>query len=226
MVRFNSPARAPRRSPGVDPLHTGRRLLQRLLDENASLMRELQVLRDLQRIAHEDPLTGLPNRRLFDQRLAEELSRSSRDPGMFGTLLAVDVNDLKYINDQFGHAAGDHLLQGEAEVVRGGLRTADVCCRTGGDEFMILLPDTDAAGARLVMARLRVAVMRAGSQQNVPISISIGSASWPADSRSAPELVAIADASMYTEKRRLRRATRRRRPDPARRALGKLTLVR
>ncbi|MEO5768566.1 MAG: GGDEF domain-containing protein [Polyangia bacterium] len=214
MVRFTSPARAPRRSPGADSLHAGRIILRRLLDENLVLTRELEELRVLRRMAHQDPLTGLPNRRMFDQRLAEELSRSSRDTSLRGCVLAVDVNDFKSVNDQFGHSAGDHLLKDVAVVVRGGLRDSDICCRTGGDEFMILLPDTDGDGARMVMARLRVAVIRAGSRQNVPISISIGCATWPADSRIASELVAKADAAMYAEKRRLRRTARARRRTP------------
>ncbi|MBC8132993.1 MAG: GGDEF domain-containing protein [Deltaproteobacteria bacterium] len=191
-------------------------MLRRLLEENLSLMRELEELRTLRLMAHQDPSTGLPNRRLFEERLIEELSRSARDSTSRGSLLAVDVNDLKYVNDKFGHSAGDHLLRDVADIVRGALRASDVCCRTGGDEFMILLPDTDARGARLAMARLRVAVIREGSRQAVPIGISIGSATWPTDSSIASDLVGLADRAMYAEKRRLRRHARRRRPTAAR----------
>ncbi len=210
MVRFISTARTARRSAGADSLHSGRKLLRRLRDENVFLTRELEELRELRQLAHLDALTGLPNRRLFEQRLAEELSRASRNPSSRGSLLAVDVNDLKLVNDRFGHSAGDHVLRDVAGVLRGALRTSDVCCRIGGDEFMILLPDTDAPGARLVMARLRVAVIREGSRQEVPVSISIGCSSWPADSWVATKLVAKADRAMYAEKRRLRRRPGRR----------------
>jgi diguanylate cyclase (GGDEF)-like protein len=153
--------------------------------------------------------------------LTEELSRAVRSPQRRGSLLAVDVNDLKLVNDRFGHSAGDHVLRDVAGVLRGALRTSDICCRTGGDEFMILLPDTDPRGARLVMARLRVAVIRAGSRQEVPVSISIGCSSWPVDSWVASELVAKADKAMYAEKRRMRKRARCQPP----RAGVKLSLV-
>lgn len=222
MVRFTPTARTSRRSTAADPLHNGRKLMRRLLDENILLMRELAELRGLREASHQDALTGLPNRRLFDQRLAEELSRSARSrAAVGGALLAVDVNDLKVVNDHFGHAVGDHLLRDVADVVRGALRSSDVCCRTGGDEFMILLPDTDLRGARLVMARLRAAVIRAGSRQNVPISISIGCSVWPTDSRLAAALIGKADKGMYAEKRRLRGRARLRPPKPG----AKLVLV-
>ena len=86
---------------------------------------------------------------------------------------------------------------------------------------MILLPDTDARGARLVMARLRAGVIRAGSRLNGSVSISIGSASWPVDGRDPAKLVEKADLAMYVEKRRLRAHARRRRPKWG----GKLVLV-
>lgn len=223
MVRFPSALRAPKRNQAADSPSPSRRLLRRLLDENVFLMRELEELRVLRRAAYQDSLTGLPNRRIFAQRLAEELSRSARDRTGVGALLVVDVNDLKLVNDIHGHAAGDDALRGVAELLRGALRTADVCCRTGGDEFMILLPDTDASGARQVMARLRAVVIRAGSRQDIPISISVGSASWPADGRKAEALIDKADRDMYAEKRRLRRRSRGQAPKSV--SSGKLVLV-
>jgi diguanylate cyclase (GGDEF)-like protein len=122
-----------------------------------------------------------------------------------------------------GHAIGDEVLREVADVVRGALRTADVCCRTGGDEFMILLPETDARGARQVMARLRGVVIRAGARRNLPISISVGSATWPVDGPTAAALVGHADRAMYGEKRRLRGRARRKPPAPS--MVGKLSLV-
>ena len=202
-------------------MQNSRRLLRRLLDENLTLMRELEELRLLRRFAHQDTLTGLPNRRLCEERLAEELSRARRDATSRGSLLVVDVNDLKLVNDRHGHKAGDDLLREVAAVLRRALRTADVCCRTGGDEFMILLPDTDPRGARLVMARLRAGVIRTGSRLNVSVSISIGSSSWPVAGRDPAKLIEKADRAMYVEKRRLRAHARRRPPKFG----GKLELV-
>jgi diguanylate cyclase (GGDEF)-like protein len=222
MVRFPTAARAPKR-PAVDPLHHGRLLLRRLLDENLALRRELDELRLLRRLAHQDALTGLPNRRLFEQRLHEELSRALRAGTTCGTLLVVDVNDLKLVNDRHGHAVGDDVLREVADVLRGALREADVCCRTGGDEFMILLPETNAQGAPQVMARLRAAVIRAGARRNLPVSISVGCATWPMDGRTAAAVIEHADGAMYREKRRLHGRARRKPPRPE--AGRKLALV-
>lgn len=219
MVRFPSAARAPRRPVGNLP-HHGRRLLRRLLDENLSLMRELDELRTLRRLAHEDALTGLPNRRLLQRRLSAELSRAEPEVALRGVLLVVDVNDLKVVDDLPGHSAGDGALR---EVLRRALRPEDVCCRTGGDEFIILLPDTDARGARQIMARLRAAIIRVGARNNLPISISVGSAAWPADGRTAGELIEHAEGAMLAEKRRLRGQARRKPPAPG--TVRKLSLV-
>lgn len=204
MVRRSPVLRTPpRRTLDIDPSGTGRRLLRRLLDENVRLTRELRDLRRLRRLAERDELTGLPNRRLCEERLSEELSRSRRGQGQPGSLLIVDMNDLKGVNDRHGHAAGDEALRETAEVLRGELRAADICCRTGGDEFMILLPDTDEVGARLVMARLRAAVIRASARRDaaVNISISVGAATWPTDGVHAAALIATADRAMYAQKR-------------------------
>jgi len=221
MVRFTSAQRLARRPPIRSSLETSRGLLRRLLDENTELTSELRELRKLRRLAHRDSLTGLPNRRLFERRLDEELSRAGRDASQRGSLVVVDVNDFKLVNDEFGHGAGDHVLRDVAQLVRMALRTEDVCCRTGGDEFMVLLPDTDARGARVVMARLRAAAIRAGSRRDISISISTGASSWPADGTQAAILVRKADAAMYAEKRRQRGMARRRPPAPG----GKLSLV-
>ena len=129
------------------------------------------------------------------------------------------MNELKWVKDQLGHAGGDAVLQETARVLRGTLRAADLCCRTGGDEFMILLPETSAAGARLAMARLRASVIRAGARQNIPLSISIGMSSWPADGQAVADLIRTADLARDVEKRRI--ATQgRRRPPRARRPLA------
>jgi diguanylate cyclase (GGDEF)-like protein len=222
MVRFPTAARAPKR-PTSDPLHHGRRLLRRLLDENLALMRELEDLRTLRRIAHHEALTGPPNRSFLKMRLSEELSRARPVGVGAGTVLVVDVNDLKMVSAPRGQGTPEQALREVADVLKGVLRSHDVCCRTGGDEFMILLPDTDSRDARQVMARLRAAVIRAGARRNLPISISVGCATWPADGRTAAVLIERADKAMYGEKRRLRGRARRRPPTPT--AQRQLALV-
>jgi len=220
MVRSASAVRALRRAPAAESALVAERALRKLVDENRRLRREVRELRKMEQWACQDPLTGLPNRRLFEERLNEELSRAARDPAQGGALLVADLDTLKSVNDRFGHAAGDEALRETARILRGTLRTADVCCRVGGDEFMVLLPETDPAGARLVMNRLRAAVFRAGARGDVPIGISIGAASWPADGDDASRLIGVADRAMYAEKKRLR-ARGRKRPT----ARGQLSLV-
>lgn len=222
MVRFPTAERAPKR-PTSDPLHHGRRLLRRLLDENLSLMRELEDLRALRRSAHRDALTGRPNRRLFHMRLSEELARALPAGSVPGAMLVVDVNDAETIQDRHGHRSGEAALREVADILKGALRSHDVCCRTGEDQFMILLPETDSSGARQVMARLRAAVIRAGARHNLPISICVGGATWPADGRTAAVLIEHADKAIFGEKCRLRGRARRRPPTPT--GTRKLALV-
>jgi len=175
-------------------------MLRRLLEENLRLTRELRELRRLQGLAERDALTGLPNRRSWADRLTEELARSRRRRGQPGSLLIVDMNDLRGVNERFGRAMGDLALCETARVLRGTLRAPDVCCRTGGDEFMILLPETDGAAARPVIARVRAAVMRVGARRDLPISVSVGAASWPEDGHEPAELIAAADRALAGQK--------------------------
>jgi len=200
-------------------------MLRRLLEENLRLTRELRELNRLRGLTERDALTGLPNRRLWADRLTEELSRSRRTRGQPGSLLIVDVNELKGLNDRFGRATGDLALREAARVLRGALRAPDVCCRTGGDEFMILLPETDAAGARLVTARLRAAVMRAGARRDLPLSICVGAACWPQDGDEPGPLIAAADRAMAVEKQRQRRNDHREAGQPGTARTAALALV-
>ncbi len=194
----------------TQPEHLPRLALEpqaaRLLAENRRLRLEVARLSALEELAYRDSLTGLRNRRYFDERLSEELSRARRRADARGGLLCVDVNDFKAINDNFGHQAGDEALCTVGGLLEGTLRVGDICCRTGGDEFTVILPDVDAAGARDVIGRLRAAVARmeplvgGGS----PLSLAIGAALWPADGTDAVVLLGRADAAMYADKQRQR----------------------
>jgi diguanylate cyclase (GGDEF)-like protein len=153
-----------------------------------------------------DPLTGLANRRHFDQTLASEWDRSARENYPLG-LLMIDIDNFKAFNDTRGHAAGDDCLKAVARALRDHCaRPGDLVCRWGGEEFAVILPRTDAAGAGY-LARELVEVVRAlgvehGKSGALPsITISAGSASFaPANGGSAAVLVEKADTALYAAK--------------------------
>ena len=122
MVRSASAVRVLRRVPTAESALVAQRTLRKLLDENRRLRRELRELRKLERGAHQDPLTGLPNGRLFQERLREELSRTSCDPGLGGSILMVGLCGFDAAEDRFGSgfgsAAGEQALREMARVLR------------------------------------------------------------------------------------------------------------
>jgi len=181
--------------------HLAERVL-RLEEQNARLRRSVARLRVYRDMAYRDPLTGLWNRRYFDERLKEELSRAQRAGQRLCFSVAIaDLNGFKEINDQYGHLVGDELLKWVGKFLTTHLRTHDVACRTGGDEFMLLLPDLSAADAVHVIERFRTQLRHANLDRVVPVSLSIGCASWPEISESCDALLASADAAMYEDKR-------------------------
>jgi len=151
-----------------------------------------------------DDLTRLYNSRYLHQMLRRETKRSMRS-GRPLSLLFVDLDGFKQVNDTLGHAAGDELLTRIGEALRSILRDSDVLARIGGDEFALILPDTDAAEARHAADRILEAFRDrpfVGEQRGpVPIAASIGIATFPADGRTGTELIAAADAALYQVKR-------------------------
>lgn len=155
-----------------------------------------------------DPLTGIANRRFFERRLREEVLRSRRCRGPLACLL-VDLDHFKQINDHHGHQAGDEVLQRVARALATGLRGHDVLARFGGEEFVLLLPDTTLAAARDIAERLRLRVkeLRFGAREDIfGITLSAGLADLgPQDgaesvSEVALDLVKRADAALYAAK--------------------------
>jgi len=176
--------------------------VERLTRENASLRREIARLEVYRAMAYRDPLTGLWNRRYYEDRLQEELSRSRRaGPQRRFSLMAIDLDDFKLVNDVHGHAAGDLVLKEVGEFLIAHLRNHDIACRTGGDEFSIILPDLSAADCGSLVERLRGARAAANLGQTIPVSLSFGTASWPEAGDAMDELRARADEAMYADKR-------------------------
>jgi diguanylate cyclase (GGDEF)-like protein len=156
------------------------------------------------RLSRFDPLTQLHSRGHLGLALLQEIQRSARSGRPFG-LLMFDLDGLKPVNDRYGHDAGDRLLRGVADVIRGGVRVTDIAARYGGDEFIVILPETDPAGALRVAEKLRRDIAQLALPENgqmIRSSVSIGLVSYPDDGRSVPELLRRADAAMYEAKRR------------------------
>ena len=168
----------------------------------ASVGREHRQARDAAiRLSTIDSLTGLFNRSFFFTALDRELARGDRSGRSF-CLVMLDLDDLKSINDRAGHHAGDQVLRGVADVIRSRIRKIDVGARYGGDEFVVLLPETDPTGGWVFAEKIRQTIAEQGvpGLQTGP-TISIGVVSYPADGRTADALVVSADQAMYASKR-------------------------
>jgi diguanylate cyclase (GGDEF)-like protein len=151
-----------------------------------------------------DALTGLYNRGFYFTTMEQEIRRSERMDRGFAMLM-LDLDDLKPVNDRFGHQWGDRLLRAVAETIRRTVRFTDAGARYGGDEFVVLLPETDAAGAYVVAEKLRrdiAAVTLHAADRVVRSSVSVGLVSYPDDGTTIEQLVAAADVAMYEAKRR------------------------
>jgi diguanylate cyclase (GGDEF)-like protein len=155
------------------------------------------------RLSTIDSLTGLFNRNFFFAAMEREIARSARSGRGF-CLLMMDLDGLKSINDELGHFQGDRVLRGVGEVISLGVRQIDTAARYGGDEFVVLLPETDPTGAFVLAEKIRFGV------QAMPIempdeaarpSLSIGVVNYPDDGGSADELIISADGAMYASKR-------------------------
>jgi diguanylate cyclase (GGDEF)-like protein len=228
---MNAKRAVPRAEAADDPLEETRRLLQegeaadnplapelaRCLDSYEKLLRrfhktvsisdryqsqlmELKV--KLEVSASTDLLTGLPNRRKLMELLEAELSRVERHQGGFSILIA-DLDHFKAINDGHGHLAGDLLLQNIADTLRRGLRAEDSCGRWGGEEFLILLPETDRTQACLVAEKLVAAVGRAAVDwegKRLSVTLSVGVAAWR-PGLSLDDCLRLADDALYGAKR-------------------------
>lgn len=179
----------------------------RLTRQNAVLRREISRLQVYRAMAYRDPLTGLWNRRYFEERLKEEASRSERaGSGRRFAVLVVDINDFKTINDQHGHLAGDAVLKWVGSFLVTHLRTHDVACRTGGDEFSVLLPDVSADDCVRLVTRLREQLGAANASREFPVELSLGTGSWPESATTCDRLLHAADEDMYADKRRQKAA--------------------
>jgi diguanylate cyclase (GGDEF)-like protein len=157
----------------------------------------------LSALAYEDPLTGLANRRGFEVELDRALGSARRYRGSI-SLLMIDLDGMKQVNDRWGHPVGDEALRRVADVLRASLRSNDLAARLGGDEFAVVLPATSAEGAERVARRIRSRIASLSLPHGVRLSASVGMAVLDGEgaaSAGGSALVARADAALYAAKR-------------------------
>lgn len=198
-------------------IHRHRRLLQRSLGRDVGMavaacdylanvqhrllkprIIEAEQLNAMAEHATTDELTGLYNRRSFEHALAREVERSRRY-GVSASLLLLDLDGFKALNDTHGHPAGDRVLRYVAAMMCRHLRSTDLPCRLGGDEFAVILCDTPATEALAVAERIRIDVERAFAR--AALTVSAGVASVPAHASTAEKLLGSADRALYAAKR-------------------------
>lgn len=193
-------------SHGALPVHRGdevgelARSFQDMERQISRQLAELNLSRDaMAHLAHHDALTGLPNRRMFEQRLGQVLELSRRS-GRSCALLFVDLDDFKAINDTRGHAVGDLVLQAVARTIVGAVRQVDTVARLAGDEFTVLCENVDSEEAALqIVTKLQHAFEPPLDIDGEPLAVraSIGLSLFPRDAQDARTLMASADAAMY-----------------------------
>lgn len=162
----------------------------------------LRYVRRLRELTLHDPLTGLLNRRALDTELQREWSRLQRDGAPFA-LLALDLDHFKRVNDRHGHLVGDEVLAQTAQRLRDTVRGSDLVARTGGEEFVVLMPGIDDAGARMAAERLRAAVAGtpfAVSAGPLPLSVSVGVATVCQPGSGPRDALQRADRALYAAK--------------------------
>ncbi len=163
----------------------------------AALKRRLEAEHQL---ARTDPLTGLSNRRAFLEMAVVEMERARRT-GRPLTVAYLDADAFKAVNDEYGHAQGDAVLFAAASTLRGATRVLDGVSRLGGDEFGLLLVDTDGPTAKVLLQRLRGALLETMATNGWRVTFSIGAATFAAPPRSLDEMLSHADQLMYDAKR-------------------------
>ena len=164
---------------------------------------ERLVVDEMRILAHHDPLTSLPNRLLFEDRLQQAIERAKRHNRMVG-IIFIDLNNFKPVNDEFGHMAGDQVLIAIANRLRKAVRQSDTVSRIGGDEFVLILDELKSAdGARRVAEKVLEAISvpyEIGGQKRA-VSASLGISLYPDHGTSLDQLIHVADLAMYAAKR-------------------------
>jgi len=178
--------------------------IRRFKKEALLLVENISRFEKAEELSYTDGLTGMYNFRYFQKRINEELQRAKRYERDLA-LLILDIDDLKVVNDQFGHLAGDSLIKAFGKVLKESVRTDDIICRYGGDEFCLIMPETDRDNARQFMERFRNRIASSNSfiewaSKVLEYTVSIGGAVFPSDAKSTEELIHAADMALLKAK--------------------------
>lgn len=149
-----------------------------------------------------DELTGLFNRRYFDQKLADEFRRALRY-GRPLSIILLDIDHFKSVNDELGHQVGDQILEKTGALINANLRNVDYAARYGGEEFALIMPETEGQNALIVAERLRKAytsILKEYRSDELPLTISLGVAEYPSSASTSDDLIAHSDVALYYSK--------------------------
>ena len=175
--------------------------LDLLLARTRTLLEFKAYLDVCEEAAFTDHLTGLANRRRFERQLEREVGRTMRFGHPF-SLLMIDIDNFKNLNDSFGHDAGDDAIRRLSKVLREGTRGIDLAARIGGEEFAVLLVETSQQGGFEVADRLRLAIRSRELPSGAHFTASFGVAECPTDAQTVPEILKAADVALYEAKRK------------------------
>jgi len=181
-----------------------------LTNQFALVLRRIYLYKEVERLAITDSLTQVFTRRYIMERFTEELARV-RLKKMRLSFLMLDVDYFKQVNDRYGHLVGDRVLQSVATKIMENVREIDIVGRYGGEEFCIVLPDTDAAGSLYVAQRVCKSIADSlikAYDANVKVTVSIGISAFPDDGKSMSSLIDKADWALYQAKKHGRNQVR------------------
>jgi diguanylate cyclase (GGDEF)-like protein len=189
------------RSAKLGPVLTeaNTRFFEIMASTAASALRNAQLFEEVEQRARTDYLTALANHRFFQATLSVELGRAQRHNRTL-SLLMIDLDFLKSVNDRFGHPSGDMVIRTIAEIIRMSCREIDFPARYGGEEFTVILPDTSLSGAVQVAERIRETIAAHQFPGIGNVTASIGVSNYPVNALSKADLIRVADQALYTAK--------------------------
>jgi len=182
-----------------DNVDRARRLARALADSTSLALSNISLREQLRTQSLRDPMTGLYNRRYMEDTLDRFISLAQRQ-NQSTSVLMIDLDNFKSLNDEFGHAKGDAVLKDVAAQVVGALRPSDVVCRYGGEELLVILPESAADDAMMRAEQVRARIEMLSEQHGCNVAASIGVATLPDSAKSASDLLSASDAALYEAK--------------------------